>query len=73
MARRTKRKNLVQGYLLEEVNFGGERMPRGEMIHKLQHMAKSNGLPMACVDLYLLGMRERERVVESHEQHRQVP
>ena len=73
MARRTTKKNLVQAYLHENVNFGGERMPRGTMIHKLQRMAKANGLPMACVDLYLLGMRERERVEERREQHRQVP
>ena len=73
MARRTTKKTLVQAYLLEEVNFGGERMPRGTMIQKLQRMAKANGLPMACVDLYLLGMRERERKEESHENPRQIP
>ena len=73
MARRTKKKTLVQAYLLEEVNFGGERMPRGTMIQKLQRMAKANGLPMACVDLYLLGIRERERKEESHENPRQIP
>ena len=73
MAYRQRKQTLVQTYLHEEVNFGGERMPRGTMIHKLQSMARANGLPLVCVDSYLLGMRERERKEESHEKPRQIP
>lgn len=48
-------------HLQHIVNFGGERMSRGEMIRRLQETAKATGhpTPQLLVDRYLQGWEAR--------------
>lgn len=50
-------------YFDEIVTFGGEEMPRGRMIARLQECAKSTGHPnpQLLVDRYLQGFEQSER------------
>jgi hypothetical protein len=49
--------NMVREYLDEEVNFGGVRMPRGQMIRELTAIAKATHREdwQALVNIYLTG------------------
>lgn len=49
--------NMVREYLEEEVNYGGVRMPRGQMSRELTSMAKATGREdwQVLVNAYLAG------------------
>ena len=49
--------NMDREHLEEEVNYGGIRMPRGQMIRELTAMAKATGREdwQALVNIYLAG------------------
>ena len=55
-------KNLVSDYLAAEVNFGGVRMPRIQMLKELERMAKETDPQnwQALVNAYLGGLRQKE-------------
>lgn len=62
---------MVRDYLEEEVNYGGIRMSRGQMIRELTSMAKATGREdwQALVNIYLAG--HARKAVETYKQHRQ--
>jgi hypothetical protein len=49
--------NMVREYLEEEVNYGGVRMPRGQMIRELTVTAKATSREdwQALVNIFLAG------------------
>ena len=55
--------NMVREYLEEEVNYGGVRMPRGQMIRELTSMAKATGREdwQVLVNAYLAGHATKVR------------
>ena len=55
--------NMVREYLEEEVDYGGVRMPRGQMIRELTSMAKATGREnwQALVNAYLAGRATKVR------------
>ena len=55
--------NMVRAYLDEEVNYGGIRMPRGQMIRELTATAKATGREnwRALVNIYLAGHATKVR------------
>jgi hypothetical protein len=63
--------NMVREYLEEEVNYGGVRIPRGQMIRELTSIAKATGRKdwRALVNIYLAG--HARMVAESKRQRRQ--
>ena len=55
--------NMVREYLEEEVNYGGVRMARGQMIRELTSMAKATGREdwQVLVNVYLAGHTTKVR------------
>ena len=62
---------MVREYLEEEVNYGGIRMPRGQMIRELTSTAKAAGREdwQALVNIYLAG--HARRAAQPYKQRRQ--